>query len=94
MVAMPRISTFFGIVITMYFDDHPLPHFHAVRGAVCIGQEGVFIALRDPAYFAQVRVDAEIGTITWPNGADLAPEVLYDRAAAHPVRQPGRAAAG
>ena len=58
------------------------------------GQEGVFTALRDPAYFAQVRVDAEIGTITWPNGADLAPEVLYDRAATHPVRQPGRAAAG
>lgn len=29
MVAVPRISAFFGIVITMYFDDHPLPHFHA-----------------------------------------------------------------
>jgi hypothetical protein len=28
MRAMPRISSFFGIVITMYFDDHPLPHFH------------------------------------------------------------------
>lgn len=26
---MPRISTFFGIVITMYWDDHVLPHFHA-----------------------------------------------------------------
>ena len=29
---MPRISSFFGIVITMYFDDHPLPHFHARYG--------------------------------------------------------------
>lgn len=28
-MVMPRISSFFGIVITMYFDDHPLPHFHA-----------------------------------------------------------------
>lgn len=27
---MPRISEFFGIVIAMYFSDHPPPHFHAV----------------------------------------------------------------
>ena len=26
---MPRISSFYGIVIAMYFDDHPPPHFHA-----------------------------------------------------------------
>jgi hypothetical protein len=26
---MPEISRFFGIVITMYFDDHSPPHFHA-----------------------------------------------------------------
>jgi uncharacterized protein DUF4160 len=26
---MPRISSFFGIVIEMYFGDHPPPHFHA-----------------------------------------------------------------
>jgi len=26
---MPRISVFLGIVITMYFDDHAPPHFHA-----------------------------------------------------------------
>lgn len=26
---MPRISSFYGIVITMYFDDHGFPHFHA-----------------------------------------------------------------
>jgi len=26
---MPRISSFYGIVITMYFDDHGQPHFHA-----------------------------------------------------------------
>jgi Domain of unknown function (DUF4160) len=29
---MPRISSFFGIVIMMYFDDHPVPHFHARYG--------------------------------------------------------------
>ena len=26
---MPTISAFFGIVIRMYFNDHPPPHFHA-----------------------------------------------------------------
>lgn len=25
---MPEISRFFGIIITMYYNDHPPPHFH------------------------------------------------------------------
>ena len=29
---MPRISEFYGIVISMFFDDHPPPHFHAQYG--------------------------------------------------------------
>lgn len=29
---MPKISAFYGIVIAMYFDDHPPPHFHARYG--------------------------------------------------------------
>lgn len=29
---MPRISSFYGIVITMYYGDHPPPHFHARHG--------------------------------------------------------------
>lgn len=41
---------------------------------------GVFEPLRDPAYFARVRVDPEAGTIAWPNGADMAPEPLYEAA--------------
>jgi len=45
---------------------------------------GVFTPLHDPAVFAQARVDPDIGTVTWPGGADLAPEVLHDKAAAHP----------
>lgn len=36
----------------------------------------VFEPLRDPAVFRQVKVDPELGTIVWPNGADLAPEFL------------------
>lgn len=30
---MPRISAFYGIVIVMYYGDHPPPHFHARCGA-------------------------------------------------------------
>ena len=33
------------------------------------------IAASDDA-FAQVRVDRQAGTIVWPNGADLCPDVL------------------
>lgn len=46
---------------------------------------GVFAPLRDPAYFEQVRVEPDIGTIVWPNGADLDPIVLYAHAAGRPV---------
>jgi Protein of unknown function (DUF2442) len=44
---------------------------------------GVFEPLRDPAYFASLKADAEAGTIVWPNGADIAPETLYARAQRH-----------
>lgn len=166
---MPRISAFHGIVITMYYREHGVPHFHAryaehnasvaidtldvlegslpspaltlvrrwaelhrgelvtnweharnkdpwkksircpsikamngiaqVTHADALGGhrlflrfadgaegeldfsteswDGVFAPLEDPAYFARVEVDEELGTIIWPNGADVAPETLY-----------------
>lgn len=37
----------------------------------------VFEPLADPDFFAQVRVDDELGTVVWPNGADLDPLVLH-----------------
>jgi hypothetical protein len=29
---MPTVSSFYGIAIRMYFDEHPSPHFHAYSG--------------------------------------------------------------
>jgi hypothetical protein len=38
----------------------------------------IFGALRDPELFRQVRVDPEVHTIVWPNGADFDPATLHD----------------
>jgi len=46
---------------------------------------GVFTPLNDPEYFRQVRVDPELGTIVWPNGADVCPDVLYSYASGKPI---------
>jgi hypothetical protein len=40
---------------------------------------------KHPAYFARVEVDPEAGTITWPDGLDMAPEPLYSEARRHLV---------
>lgn len=41
----------------------------------------IFQPLRDDrAQFEAVQVDPELGTLVWPNGADLCPDVLYMQA--------------
>lgn len=47
--------------------------------AALVPFDGVFEALKDRAYFARVRVEPDVGTIVWPNGADFCPDVLYDK---------------
>ena len=51
------------------------------QGIVDISQliefTGIFAPLQDLAYFKQVKLNPEWGTIYWENGADLDPDVLY-----------------
>lgn len=49
-----------------------------------IGKGGVMSPLADPAFFSQVRVNTEAGTIEWPNLVDFCPDVLYERVTSHP----------
>ncbi|MBI5017597.1 MAG: DUF2442 domain-containing protein [Deltaproteobacteria bacterium] len=46
-----------------------------LRGMVSF--RGVFEPLLQTEYFAQVRVNPDLGTICWPNEADVDPVVLY-----------------
>lgn len=55
---MPIISLFFGIVIRMYHDDHPPPHFHASYQ----GFEA-FVGIGDGAI---IRIAAEKGSAHRP----------------------------
>jgi hypothetical protein len=50
---------------------------------------GVFEALRDPQEFRKVRVERGFGTIEWPGGVDLDPDVLYAQVTGKPL--PGMA---
>ncbi len=50
--------------------------------------KGVFEALQDPREVAKVRVDADSGTVCWPNGADLDPDVLYAELSGKPIEVP------
>jgi len=78
---------------------------YAIRLRFADGTEGVvdlkdelwgevFEPLKDPATFRNFRLDPELNTVTWPSGADLAPEFLYERAAAQQTDAADRPSAG
>ena len=39
----------------------------------------IFETLKDISYFKNFTVDQELHTLVWPNGADFAPEFLYEK---------------
>jgi hypothetical protein len=45
----------------------------------------VFEPLKDLDTFREVQVHPELETLSWPNGADFAPEFLYEQVAAQPA---------
>ena len=57
----------------------------SVDVATLVEFTGVFSPLRDREYFLQVRVNPDLGTICWPNGADLDPDVLYANVTGQPL---------
>jgi hypothetical protein len=53
-----------------------------VEGEVNLSDElegEIFQPLKDIEYFRKFIVHPELHTLTWPNGADFAPEFLYDK---------------
>lgn len=62
-------------VMRLLFDDGVVRDVQYSPGEA---QSSLITPLDNPDYFAKVRVDPEAGTVVWPNGLDLAPEVLHD----------------
>lgn len=66
-----------GYRLWLRFDD-------GASGTVDLSAElwgPMFEPLKDKTLFAQATIHPELETVTWPNGADLAPEFLYKQAA-------------
>lgn len=40
--------------------------------------KGVFKPLKDVSYFKTVKLDQDLDTIVWDNGADISPDFLYE----------------
>jgi hypothetical protein len=75
-----------GYKVELTFSD-------GVRGTVdlanrIIGRGGVFEPLENPQFFRQLQVDKELGTIVWPNNADICPDLLYAWATGQPILPP------
>lgn len=45
--------------------------------AQIVGRGGVFAALEVPSMFGAFQIDADAGTLVWPNGVDFCPATLH-----------------
>jgi hypothetical protein len=50
---------------------------------------GVFVPMEELEFFRQVTVDRESGTVSWPNGVDFCPDVLYAEATGKVISEMG-----
>ena len=69
-----RIEYKGGFVFRVIFDDGKSGD---VDFSEYIGRGPVFEPLRDKSFFKNATIEG--GTISWPNGADIAPETLYEK---------------
>jgi hypothetical protein len=77
-----------GFVYHIVFDDGKSGD---IDFSEYIGRGPVFEPFQDKGFFKMAAIEG--GTISWPNGADVAPETLYERISCQPVAQPDRASA-
>ena len=74
-----------GFVYYLVFDDGKSG---TIDFSEYIGRGPVFEPLRDTAFFKKATIEG--GTISWPNGADVAPETLYEKILCQQVVAPDR----
>ncbi len=75
-IHVTKVQVVGGSSLDLTFDD-------GTRKRVDLRRElygPIFEPLRDPTYFAQAYLDSDSRTVTWPNGADFAPDFLYQYA--------------
>ena len=71
-----------GHQLRLHFEDGTIG---VVDISKIVSFTGVFAPLRDRAEFTKARIDPEVGTVCWPCGADLDPDVLYALVTGNPV---------
>lgn len=67
-----KIVSAYTLCIRFDDDTEQTINFHPILAGELYGP------LRQLQLFNQVRIDAEVGTLVWPNGADFDPATLHD----------------